>query len=670
MSFSINCLEITAKKYQWKLSRNLYKNLLTEKDYDGLEDDAPFKKRFFFNDFYEHSKQGKLKKSSNPFSSDLFFGENINIQAIVGKNGSGKSTLMDLVYMLMNNFACMFTHCMPRPNYFARGLYVKLYFNMEAVEYVLECDDSVFMLYSIPSVSYPSIYYENNIDDFKQINDNCAIDIARKIFYTIVTNYSILSLIPSSYYGASSVYNKEKKEWETDKYQGRSWIQRIFHKNDGYTCPIVLNPMRNEGTIDAEKEMRLSKYRLLALLIYAKRHGYSFDNRYELKKIQVSFRNDFVFNKFKEWKKLEKSSPENMMKMVDDEWLSNPNSVSNLIINAFDLKVSKNSMFIKKIALIYLQSKILSLPKYYSYRLFSEGGKYDLKIKDIDDVDVDCLKKLIDQVFLDSSHVVTKIHQVVNFLSIKDNDGLLFVERGAFSFFDYEETYEAAIKQCIAENKEKWNNLLKDKIDFFHPPFMRINPREGILIDENREFSLDEIIECLPPSILDYEIYLYDNKEKKEVLYSKMSAGELQLLHTISTQLYHVRNIMSVNGARLRYENINMIFDELELCFHPEYQRIFVKKLVDIMTNLKLNKTHSFNIFLITHSPFVLSDLPPERILYLKDGSMDTKVKISTFAGNIGEMFYDSFFLESTIGAFAEEKIKRLIDWSIMNLME
>ena len=30
-----------------------------------------------------------------------------------------------------------------------------------------------------------------------------------------------------------------------------------------------------------------------------------------------------------------------------------------------------------------------------------------------------------------------------------------------------------------------------------------------------------------------------------------------------------------------------------------------------------------------------------------------------SFGGNIGSMFYDSFFLESTIGSFAEEKIKK-----------
>ena len=151
---------------------------------------------------------------------------------------------------------------------------------------------------------------------------------------------------------------------------------------------------------------------------------------------------------------------------------------------------------------------------------------------------------------------------------------------------------------------------------------MHVNPRNGSLIDENREFSLDETIECLPPSILDYEIYLYDRKEKKEISYSKMSAGELQLLHTISTHLYHVRNIMSVNGHRPRYKNINMVFDELEICFHPEYQRLFVKKLVDIIKNLKLNDSHSFNIFLVTHSPFILSDIPQENVMYLRDGMM------------------------------------------------
>lgn len=661
MSFGINCLEITAKKWQWKLRRDLYKNLLSEEDYEGLEDDSPFQKRFFFNDFYEHNQEGELEKSPNPFNSDLFFEKNINIQAIVGKNGSGKSTLMDLLYMLINNFACMFTNLVPRPNLYVRGLFVKLYFNINSLEYELKCNNSKTSLCLLNN-PWGEIEHKIDLDNIVEVKDD-LYNVAKEIFYTIVSNYAMLSFIPSNYKTACLELGRLQGPNLGGKWLANdvvdSWIQRIFHKNDGYTCPIVLNPMRTEGSVDVKKEVQLSKYRLLALLLYAKKHGYSFDDRYELSKIEFWLKPEFTSNKFKEkWAKLKDINDEKIIEMVD-RWLDDPNSISQIIIDEFKLKISRDSCNQKKIALAYLQDKILSLTKYSSYKTFSESQIDDLVIKDIDDVDEEKLRDLIKDISKDSSHTVTKIHQVVNFLSIKDDLVTPLVNPPGFKIFKYID-YENAIKISIEENKDEWNSLAET--DYFHPPFIHIKPRDNDVIRNDREMSLDEIIECLPPSIFDYEIYLNDKKDHKEVPYSAMSSGELQLLQTISTHLYHVRNIMSVNGSRLRYENINMVFDELELCFHPEYQRLFIKKLIDIITNLKLNKNHSFNIFLITHSPFVLSDLPPERILYLKDGSMDTDVKISTFAGNIGEMFYDSFFLESTIGAFAEEKIKRLID--------
>lgn len=67
MSFSINCLEITATKEEWEKNKSLYKNLLSEKDYKKFEEekvrkDETFRKRFFFNDFYTHDQHGGLKK--------------------------------------------------------------------------------------------------------------------------------------------------------------------------------------------------------------------------------------------------------------------------------------------------------------------------------------------------------------------------------------------------------------------------------------------------------------------------------------------------------------------------------------------------------------------------------------------------------------------------------
>ena len=80
------------------------------------------------------------------------------------------------------------------------------------------------------------------------------------------------------------------------------------------------------------------------------------------------------------------------------------------------------------------------------------------------------------------------------------------------------------------------------------------------------------------------------------------------------------------------------------------------------MLNALQKDDYRFNVIIVTHSPFVLSDIPKSRILYLKDGTSDYEEKINSFAGNFGEMLYDSFFLKSTMGEFAERKIKRLIN--------
>jgi len=74
------------------------------------------------------------------------------------------------------------------------------------------------------------------------------------------------------------------------------------------------------------------------------------------------------------------------------------------------------------------------------------------------------------------------------------------------------------------------------------------------------------------------------------------------------------------------------------------------------------NKNYNINIFIITHSPFVLSDIPRSNILYMQtDEDKDKELPRYTFAQNIGEMMYDSFFMDKTIGDFAESKLKRII---------
>jgi AAA15 family ATPase/GTPase len=119
----------------------------------------------------------------------------------------------------------------------------------------------------------------------------------------------------------------------------------------------------------------------------------------------------------------------------------------------------------------------------------------------------------------------------------------------------------------------------------------------------------------------------------------------------------------SKKNYRPQYDCINLVFDELEICFHPEYQREFIRRLIKMLATFK-KLYHQVNVMLLTHSPFILSDIPRSNILYMEteeDKAKNKKLPTHTFAQNIGDMMYDSFFMEKTIGDFAEGKIRKLI---------
>lgn len=91
-----------------------------------------------------------------------------------------------------------------------------------------------------------------------------------------------------------------------------------------------------------------------------------------------------------------------------------------------------------------------------------------------------------------------------------------------------------------------------------------------------------------------------------------------------------------------------------------------VKSVIDTLENIKdksENGIKSINICFLTHSPFILSDIPSENVLRL-DSSKDEKNKIleETFAANINDLLASGFFMDTLIGEFAEERITKVID--------
>ena len=58
------------------------------------------------------------------------------------------------------------------------------------------------------------------------------------------------------------------------------------------------------------------------------------------------------------------------------------------------------------------------------------------------------------------------------------------------------------------------------------------------------------------------------------------------------------------------------------------------------------NLDTNINILFITHSPFILSDIPKQNVLFLENGKPSEKKNMNTFGANITDLLADSFFIE------------------------
>ena len=88
----------------------------------------------------------------------------------------------------------------------------------------------------------------------------------------------------------------------------------------------------------------------------------------------------------------------------------------------------------------------------------------------------------------------------------------------------------------------------------------------------------------------------------------------------------------------------------------------YIKNIFDNI--IASSSKRKINLIFTTHSPFILSDMPQENVIVLnkEDGlCKSTRCSIKTFANNIHTLFANSFFMESTMGAFAEEKMTDII---------
>lgn len=164
------------------------------------------------------------------------------------------------------------------------------------------------------------------------------------------------------------------------------------------------------------------------------------------------------------------------------------------------------------------------------------------------------------------------------------------------------------------------------------------------------------------PPFFKVDIKLDDNG--KDVQFQTLSSGEKQQAYSVSFLLYQLKNLDSVwndnDASRLTYRNVLIILEEIELYYHPELQKQLIKNLLDGIKQADIPNIKAINIIVVTHSPFVLSDISSNNIMRLSN-SAEGDEKLKTFGANIHDIMDTGFFFKiGAMGDYAEWLLNRL----------
>ncbi|WP_165606664.1 AAA family ATPase [Flavobacterium piscis] len=584
----------------------------------------------------------------------------VNISAIVGKNGSGKSTIVELfslfIFCLSNQLDLINIEKFKKNHNLNHedikrletelnsfeSFNCELYYFLEKKIYCITKDGNIFSLRTFEASEESNkkqfeLISDSNIDLSKKLNEIEKIDFLRdSFFYSILANYSLYGLNTNEI---------------------GIWLKSIFHKNDGYQTPIVLNPMRTEGLIDINRLTYLSKSRLLTNLFRKLE-----DEQKEEDSLRNLVNNKIVnklilkldLNKFKvvEDGNLKTDQIPKYLLKIDEKYIYleytekyKENHLS-ILISAFFPKYPSLDIIdssLKKISIEYILRKAFDIIKTYpEYKNYSKRVFRTNSIKDV-------IKECFDKLATDYTHSTFKIRQAINFL--------------IHNFYDLSSSIN---KEYLlsTKNKKGITDIINENIEnFIAKDKVKLDQNFKINNDIDYEYNMEIIykkhylINYLPPSFFEIDFEFNENGFFKD-----LSSGEKQMIYSINSIIYHLLNLKSIESEeRITYKYFNIVLDEIEICFHPEFQRIFTYELLRSInsTNMLLD---GVNIVFLTHSPFILSDIPSANILHLDNGNI-LKSGQETFGSNIHDLLANDFFLENGfMGEFTKNEINKAIE--------
>lgn len=588
----------------------------------------------------------------------------VSVSAIVGENGSGKSSTVELMVRLINNFAAALMgegnrNVASEHLYYIDYVYGCMVFQTESRYFRLCVEDREVTLgeyhynkdlgrYELNHSLTPLIDKQEK-DDRKHPIKGMGGEVKwlDKLFYTVIYNYSMYAFNFNDYREEQTKEDRWGKWKKKELTQDKVWLKGLFHKNDGYQTPVVLNPMRDNGLIDISNENKLTRERLLSMLFYREKNANGNKTVYPFRTINQTKEIVGLKINYYDSPNYDRNKVVDHLNLKADRFMDEFEDIRKDIIELWceiaqitDDESTKDN----KLAWDYVVYKTLKISKNYNrYYKINRNLRKDYK--------KERLRKHINELYADRSHVTVKLRRALFFLKTR-----IFRNKGQDVFWLND------VERWMEEADLKWENATF-KIKEMH-----------LIVSQPDVTEHDEM---LPPPIYDISLIIVDkDKIDKNGFFDQneafpidgLSSGEKQLAGVVSNFVYHLVNINSVwkydhvaqtkEEELVKYKYVNVVFDEVELYFHPDLQRRFMKIMTDALHNITLEYIKAINILIVTHSPFVLSDIPSSNVLFLRANEKNNTVERETFASNIHQLLGSSFFMEYAIGDVAREALQ------------